>query len=337
MKQGFSYKLGLTVVFFVLVGLQITWSCFCLEPQRQQLHCFAAPASPPADQPEVHEVRPKTRSFNILILGVDAPAAQSSRSDLIMVARVFPEEKRINLVSIPRDLRVTIPGIGLTKINHAHYLGCQEAGNHGGTLAVRKLLENLLQVKIDFYLKLDFAGFAHFIDTIGGLELTLPHPVGDLPEGRQHLTGEQTLKLVRERKSLAAGDYSRQANQALVVTAVAAKLLRPRQLLRLPELLEQVQDDLVDTNLKPGQIMKLVFLLQDSDQLQWQYVQIPGKSAMAYDALLKRQLSFWIAGEEQLLSISKTYLQEPETPAREAQTPAQATHSPARETRSQQR
>lgn len=250
---------------------------------------------PPADTP---------RSFNVLILGVDSRNKDlSGRTDVIMVAHVNPQDKSVHLVSIPRDTRVPLQGIGETKINHAHYMGNLEGGNDKATEASVRAVSDFLQAPIHYYVKMNFSGFEHFVDTIGGVDVTFPAPVGELAAGTHHLNGEQTLIAVRERYSLPNGDIGRQVNQSLVLKSILFKMLRPENLSQLPTLLADVQTEVIDTNFRNSDLISLALLYQGMSESQFHYQQIPGDSGRALDPLVGMELEYWIADQEAVREI----------------------------------
>lgn len=254
-----------------------------------------------ADPSSAEEIRGARGSFNLLLLATDARADEASRTDVLMLAHVNPEQNRVSLVSIPRDTRVHLPGIGLTKINHAHAMAeAGGKGGHAGTLAAIQAVSNLCRCSINYYVKTNFDGFEHFVDTIGGLDVKLDAPVKltynyrTLPAGEQHWNGETTLDFVRERKSLEDGDNARQRNQALVVQAMARKLLTPDNLARLPELIRQVKEDILDTNLTDGDMLSLAWMVRGIDPEEMYFVQFPGSSGKAHDPLVDAELYYWL-------------------------------------------
>lgn len=71
----------------------------------------------------------KTSSFNVVLIGTDTWGGEISRADTIMVVHVMPEQRKVNIVSVPRDTRVYVQNVGYTKINHAHIVGESKGGN----------------------------------------------------------------------------------------------------------------------------------------------------------------------------------------------------------------
>ncbi|MGP0586286.1 LCP family protein [Paenibacillus timonensis] len=268
-----------------------------------------------ANPAQTEEIRGDRGSFNLLLLATDARAKEASRTDVLMLAHVNPGQNKVSLVSIPRDTRVHLPGIGLTKINHAHAMAeAGGKGGHAGTLAAIQAVSNLCRCSLNYYVKTDFDGFEHFIDTIGGVDVKLDAPVKltynyrTLPAGEQHWNGETTLDFVRERKSLDDGDNARQRNQALVVQAIARRLLVPDNLAQLPELIRQVKEDILDTNLSNADMLSLAWMVRGIDPEEMYFVQFPGNSGKAHDPLVNAELYYWIPDMKAWSDLSREIL-----------------------------
>ncbi len=172
--------------------------------------------------------------FYLLLLGTDGSAVRDGdaefggmyRSDSMMLARIDPVEKKVALVSIGRDTMVDLPGYGEQKINAAYGLG-------GPALAV-ETVSQLAGVPISHYAQVDFDGFSGLVDALGGIEVDVPVAIddweagGSLEAGEQTLDGDGALILCRSRNTFidnAHPDAMRAANQRLVLSAIAKKLL----------------------------------------------------------------------------------------------------------------
>lgn len=268
-----------------------------------------------AEKDKLKDIQGAKGSFNMLLLAVDARAEEASRTDVLMLVHVNPSNHKVRLLSIPRDTRIQLPGIGLTKINHAHALGeLNGKGVHSGTMAAIQAVSDLCGCTINYYAKTNFEGFEHFIDAIGGLDVELASPVKltydhlTLPAGRQHWDGRTTLHFARERKSLAEGDSGRQENQALVLKAIAQKLLKPSNLAQIPDLIDQVKKDILDTNLSKSDMISLAWMAKDIDAGAIAYTQFPGSSGKAYDPLVKTELYYWMPDLTAWASMSEKVL-----------------------------
>lgn len=254
-------------------------------------------------------------SFNVLILGTDARGDEFSRTDTIFVVHVNPSQKQVKLVSIPRDTRVMIPGIGYTKVNHAHIIGELNDGNQGGTQSIVQVTSDFLQVPINYYVKTNFEGFERFIDSIGGIDVELEEDIRltysntVIAAGKQHLDGETALKLARERKSLDDGDFGRQKNQALILKALARQLLKTSSLQQLPRLIADFKEDVIDTNFTDDDLISLAWMMADMSSENIEYASIPGHSAMLPDPLVGSQLYYWIPDAEEVKSLTQMWFE----------------------------
>lgn len=172
--------------------------------------------------------------FYVLLLGIDGSLERDEegvdggiyRSDSMMLARIDPKGKKAALVSIPRDTLVDMGEYGKNKINAANALG-------GPALAVQTV-SKLAGVPISHYAEINFDGLTNIVDTLGGIEVDVPIEIDDdeagghLDSGRQTLDGAQALILCRSRHAYddyGAGDLYRAANQRVVLSAIAHKLL----------------------------------------------------------------------------------------------------------------
>jgi LCP family protein required for cell wall assembly len=337
-KEAYELKKWAKILIGVGVTVIVTgvWGYWRLNPEnhfKQLDHPILAQpmnrtfAEVPEQVPEqVSEQTPSSptnqidpSTFNVLILGIDARAEESSRTDIIMVAHVDPIAKTVNMVSIPRDTQVNLPGIGNTKINHAHFVGNEKGGNNAGTEASIQAVSDLLDVPINYYFKMNFEGFVHFVDSIGGVGVDLPKEVklGQplkgrstimLPAGKQTLDGALTLNFVRERYSMPNGDFDRQSDQLMILKLIAEKLTQISYLPKLPSLLNQVKHDVIDTNFNDSDLISLAWLFKDLKGDQVQYFQLPGHSDYAIDPLVKLRLYYWVPNVKDLQDITNNYL-----------------------------
>lgn len=161
-------------------------------------------------------------NVNVLVLGCDEREGDSAtRADVIMMVTVRPEAKQISVFSIPRDTRVEIKGHGKDKINHSMA--------YGGIPLIQSTVENLLKIKIDHTVKVNFDGFINVIDALGGINIDVPcrmyKPLEDIDllAGYQTLSGSEALAFVRWRGD-GTGDYGRIERQQQFLSAVSEKV-----------------------------------------------------------------------------------------------------------------
>lgn len=172
------------------------------------------------------KVEPITDNVSILFVGVDdsenrEQGSENSRSDALILATLNNTTKTIKMLSIPRDSYVYIPKVGYEdKITHAHALG--------GTLTTIETVEELFDIPIDYYVRMNFNAFIDVVDALGGIEVEVPYALHELDEfdrrtvdlepGLQHLNGSQALALARTRKQ--DNDIERGKRQQEILTAI---------------------------------------------------------------------------------------------------------------------
>jgi LCP family protein required for cell wall assembly len=193
-----------------------------------------------------------SHASNILVLGTDnAPIAQRQgdrHSDSIMLVRSDPKNHRLAYLSIPRDMVVSIPGVGTAKINAAMQSG-------GPALAIRTV-HDLTGLPINHVVVVNFSDFKDLIDALGGVTIDVPKRIVsdrfDCPfsaarcrtwegwrfaKGSQHMDGQRALIYSRIRVNrLDPGetDFTRQARQQAVTQAVMSKLTSVGTLAKAP-------------------------------------------------------------------------------------------------------
>jgi LCP family protein required for cell wall assembly len=230
--------------------------------------------SPTPDAVAPSEALLPSGRFNILVLGTDKrpeEAGEPSRSDTLMVVSVDSAAHRVGVLGIPRDLQVMVPGYGWQKINAAYFLGEAYRLPGGGPGLALPTVSQLLNVPIDYYVALNFAGFETIIDATGGVDIDVPAPIDDpaypgpnysymhihFDAGFQHMDGAQALQYARTRHG--DSDFARIGRQQQVIRALRDKIATVNMLPRYPALLNQL-GDAVETNIPPDQQFALAQL-----------------------------------------------------------------------------
>ena len=190
------------------------------------------------------------KPFAVMLSGLDMfgqesqRAWKSGRSDANHLIIVNPEKKHILLISFPRDSYITNAYTGYKdKLTHFCQNGPDNSGNSVGLL---------LDTNIPYYCITSFTWFVYGINALGGVQVEVPMDayldmdsnrnvanVQRVPKGNQHLWGEPSLALARNRKynNIAGGDYGRIRNQALLVNSIINKIMT------YPDILEMVGMD----------------------------------------------------------------------------------------------
>jgi LCP family protein required for cell wall assembly len=214
----------------------------------------------------------------ILLLGTDHSStieqrASARRSDSIMLLRTDPDRGRLAYLSIPRDLRVDIPGHGPGKVNAALQLG--------GTALALRTIRGLTDVPINHVALVDFESFKDTIDAVGGVTIDVPKPIVsnrfDCPydaercktwkgwrfgKGEQHMDGRRALVYARIRQNQldpSENDITRAERQQRVFQALTRRLTSPTVVARMPLIGDDVVEPLA-TDLSAWEFMQLGWL-----------------------------------------------------------------------------
>lgn len=244
-----------------------------------------------------------SRPVNILVMGIDrVPEAKndpsqifSGRSDTLLLLRLDPTDDSVNLLSIPRDTQVDIPGVGLSKINHANVEG-------GPALAAQVVSNTLNGVPIDRYVRVSTDAFRELVDLLGGVRIYVPENMSytdqtqklkiDLKQGWQTLNGDQAEQFARYRGD-GAGDIGRVQRQQALLKALRGRLISPTVIPRIPAILNMMQR-YIDTNLTLEEMLALINLGLQADKQDVRMVMLPGRFS-APDEFIA---SYWIMNPE---------------------------------------
>ncbi|WP_254791091.1 LCP family protein [Blastococcus tunisiensis] len=164
--------------------------------------------------------------LTFLVVGSDTRAEVApgelpdGRSDVMMLVRVTGERRHAQVVSLPRDSWVSVPGVGMAKLNAAYA--------YGGPGLLIETVETLTGVRIDHYAAIDFAGFVQMTDALGGVDVEVAETTTSGPytytAGANHLDGQEALQYVRQRHGLPGGDFDRVQRQQQYLRSVFTSL-----------------------------------------------------------------------------------------------------------------
>jgi polyisoprenyl-teichoic acid--peptidoglycan teichoic acid transferase len=200
------------------------------------------------------QVDPMVDNVSVLFIGVDESKnrnyGDSSRSDALMLATLNEKDKTVKLVSIPRDSYVYVPEVGYkTKINHAHA--------YGGPKATIETVEEVLDIPVDYYVKMNFYAFMDVIDALNGIKVDVPYELYEkdsddennaihLQPGVQKLNGEEALALARTRKL--DSDIERGKRQQEIIKAVVKKAASANSFSKYDDVIEAIGKNM-ETNM----------------------------------------------------------------------------------------
>ena len=258
--------------------------------------------------------------FTVLISGVDSRDgfAESSRSDVNMLATINPVTKTVLLTSIPRDYYVTTVC--------EEDAGCQNGakdklthtGLHG-TETTKKTIESLLGIDINYTAKVNFTSVVNLVDALGGIDVNVKPGLAvdhfytndyfgtdyGVTEGINHLNGQAALCYARERYAYQDGDRQRVKNQQEVLMAIVKKATSPSVIGNYPALMDALSGAF-QTDLSQDEIQSLI-QFQLKEMPDWQFItySLDGQGSTEFCAELGNNASVMIPDNETVVTAKK--------------------------------
>ena len=227
-------------------------------------------------------------SYNILITGIDSYGSitRVSRSDVNMIVSVNPKENKILLTSIPRDYYVYLSDYGdYDKLTHTGIYGID---------VTTKALEDLLDIDINYYVKVNFTTLVDIVDELGGITVNSKYDFTSIDgyhfsKGNNSLNGAEALSFARERQAFSEGDRVRVENQQLVLTAIINKVLSAGIITNYNNLLNALSGEFL-TNITNKEITDLI-KWQIDGMYSWdiESISLDGSNAFDYTYSYKNQ------------------------------------------------
>lgn len=232
----------------------------------------SADASTDSTAAAAEEVSDVTQDpFNVYISGIDVsgPISTVSRSDVNIIMTVNPKTHKILLTTTPRDYFVYIPGISgnsRDKLTHSGIYGIN---------ASMATIENLYDIKLNYYVRVNFDSLINIVDALGGIDVNSDYDFNTdtgstsyhFTKGINHMNGEQALAFSRERHSFQSGDNQRGKDQEAVLTAIIEKMQTSAVLTNANEVLSVISQS-AQTSLSRDDMNKLI-RYQISEMPDW--------------------------------------------------------------------
>lgn len=253
-KKNSKKSLAIKISLLLTISLFLMVATYAITLQKKASNAadraYEAVADRTKSEKREIEVKPATDNVSVLFIGVDdsdmrAQGDSNSRSDALLLATLNPKQKTVNLVSIPRDSYVYIPEIKRRdKINHAHAFG--------GTRATIETVEELLEIPVDYYVKMNFNAFIDVVDAFGGIEVEVPYERIEKDEndqntihlkpGLQHLDGRHALALARTRKL--DSDIERGKRQQMILQAIMKEATSMTSITKYGDVIDAIGDNM---------------------------------------------------------------------------------------------
>ncbi|ANZ65373.1 transcriptional regulator [Secundilactobacillus paracollinoides] len=246
--------IGIFLVLIVVSGAYAAYGWHKLsETSKVIYHSAGAPKLRSASN-----VISKNKPVSILLLGTDTGALGRSykgRTDTIMLMTINPKTNKTQMMSLPRDMKVDLPGFSQyspAKVNAAY--------TYGGTKETIETLQDYFKIPIDYYLLINMGGLEKSINAVGGVDVTSPltftYEGTTFTKGKtMHMNGKTALKFSRMRYDDPQGDYGRQNRQRLVIAALLHKSVSYKTVLN-SDFLVSISDEM-KTDLTRSDMLKL--------------------------------------------------------------------------------
>lgn len=229
----------LAIGLFALT-LKATWVIHAINignvnNQQELFNAFGKKGNEEVFRPlELPQIEPER--LDILILGIRGIGKEFGGllTDTLLLLSLDKKTSKAAMISIPRDLYITLPYNGEVKINEVYALGFDKGGEKLALNLVKTVVSQINGVYVDAVVRVDFEGFKKLVDVMGGVDIYLPQPFIEteqwkgaggfsLPRGWNHLDGEKALFFVRSR--FATSDFDRARRQQEVVLALKQKII----------------------------------------------------------------------------------------------------------------
>ncbi len=221
--------------------------------------------------------------INILLLGQGGIKHEGGYlTDTIMLLSLEPSSQKVAFISLPRDLTVPVEDMGYQKINSINAYAEMESSGSGG-LAISQAVGDILDMPIDYYVRVDFTGFVDIVDEMGGLDVNVERTFDDyrypvmgkekdedyearfehlhIEAGLQSMDGSKALKYARSRHALGSegSDFARARRQQIIISAAKDKLLSRSTLLSPSKIINIIGElnEHISTNLKTWEMIKM--------------------------------------------------------------------------------
>jgi LCP family protein required for cell wall assembly len=303
--------LGAAVPQMTPLSLPATWTPGAPTPAGTQLGAVTLAPTVSFDTPTAEPICGGNGVMNVLVVGADSrtDSYQYGLSDAIRVVRVDYVTRRITVLEFPRDLWVEIPfisdnlnGQDHEKLNQAYLYGQPGDGFHywddpsAGPGLLALTLNINFGVVINHYVAVNMQTFVHVVDSVGGIDVNVKDEdmalQSGLPIGEHHLKGSEALRVARNRVE---GGFARGDNQNLVLCALRKKVLSPKVVTKIPDLIETFSDNIV-TDFTPEQLGQLACLGKSIPAENISLVTFPEEyftQSRIYDPVFKKNVFVW--------------------------------------------
>jgi len=224
------------------------------------------------------------RRVNGIIIGTDN-VDYAKHSDVIIFLSYNPEKRFLDIISIPRDTKISLKGVAIRKINQIYAYYYKKTKNHHlAARGVRDALQEILGIDIPYYAQLDYNGFKNFIDVLGGVKVKIVRQMNyddnwgklhiHFSTGMHSLNGQKALEYIRYRIGDRA-DLDRILRQQGFIREVMNKVKEPRVIVGFPKIAKILYQN-IHMNISVWDILAIIYELKNFNLSNIRLQSLPG-------------------------------------------------------------
>ncbi|MFH1540994.1 MAG: LCP family protein [Elusimicrobiota bacterium] len=230
------------------------------------------------------------KRINGIIIGTD-DVGNTKHSDVLIFLSYNPKKRFLDIISIPRDTKISVDGIAIRKINQLYAYSYKNTKNHYTACeSVRNELQKILGIDIPFYIQIDYNGFKNLIDVLGGVKVEINQPMnyddnwGNLhihfSTGTHLLDGQKALEYARYRTGDRA-DLDRILRQQYFMHEIINKIKEPRVIIGFPKIVKILYDN-IHTNISIWDILAIIYELKNFNFSNVRLQSLPGSPSKSF-------------------------------------------------------
>lgn len=302
------------IVLFLIISMACGCGWFFWQQSRPEQHFSNLKAVTQTSK----KYQQKKGSFNALIIGSDERKNQTSgHTDSMMLVHANLNRHHYTVLSVPRDTRIYMKGLGYTKLTSVQAVYQEKYGAKKGVIQAVKAISNYLNVPINYYLETNYWGLRSMVNAIGGITINLPFSVTlthpwytedqnkTFSQGKHQVSGKMVTEIVHERDSVPGTDFGRQKLQEAALVGIVNKATDPANVLKIPALTKAMSKFLTATNLTTSDMISIGLAVKGNFDAakQVKYLQLSGKNKVIYDDILQNYNDELILNHQQLNKI----------------------------------
>lgn len=256
-----------------------------------------------------NKTKDQSEPFTMLVIGADGDGGATYNADVLILMTVNPNTKKVVMVDVVRDTyALNLGNNKMDKITHSGWYGTQNVADTVG---------NLFDIKIDYYIRMNFNSVIDFIDLMGGIDIDVPYKINVkngktsyyVDKGYRHLNGTETLALARTRKMPGSSLYTRGRMQMNIIEQTIKQMDRNFIINNFFTTFNLISDNVVTNISKQDLYYYIQKYIDIKDKLVFSENSLNGSDSQYYHEGMKQYL-YTYKVDENSLNEMKTLLKD---------------------------